>query len=74
MAPDSSTDRLQNILQRGSAFGEEHDAVGQAVRVLGLDAANPEVDHPLVDLYRALRIASQNQRHGLPERQASAVP
>ena len=58
MSPSDYIDRRRRIFRRRAAYGEEHEVVAQAVEVLGLDATDPEVDHRLVDLYRALRISA----------------
>ena len=54
-------DRLWLIHRRGCVFGDEREDIRLAVAVLALDAANPNVDHPFIDLYHALLLAT-NER------------
>ncbi len=56
MSQTTITDHLRFILKRGSAFCADHAAVAAAVRVLGLDATDPQLDHPLMDLAKALKL------------------
>ena len=54
-------DRLWLMHRRGCVYGDEREDVRLAVAVQALDSANPNIDHPFIDLYHALLLAG-NER------------
>ncbi len=50
------------MAERLQAYPDEREDVALALGVLKLDAGDPDIDHPLVELYRALHFsAGSNQ-------------
>jgi hypothetical protein len=43
------------MIYRSCVWPDERDDIALALKVLSLNPADPDVDHPLVDLYRALQ-------------------
>ena len=55
----ATAERLRRMITRGCVWSDEHADIKLAVDALGLDPADPDVDHPLVDLYRALLLSAR---------------
>jgi hypothetical protein len=48
------------MIQRSCPWPDERDDIALALQALSLDPAEPEVDHPLVELYRALHFSARS--------------
>jgi hypothetical protein len=53
----ATADRLHLIVNRSCAWPDERDDISLALQVLSLNPAAPDIDHPLVDLYKALHLS-----------------
>ena len=58
----ATAERLRRMAERLLAFPDEREDVALALDALRLDARDPDSDHPLIELYRALHFsAGSNQ-------------
>ena len=55
----ATVDRHPPIMIRGCVWPDERDDIKLALDTLELDPADPDLDHPLVDLYRALHLSAR---------------
>ena len=57
----ATIDRLTKIINRKCLWPDEREDVLVACKAIGIDPYDPEVDHHLADLYRALHINENNE-------------
>ncbi len=55
----ATAERLRRMVDRGCAWPDERGDIKLALDALKLDPADPDVDHPLIDLYRALLLSAR---------------
>lgn len=66
--PDVTAVRLCIMIKRGCSLPDERGDIKLALDALGLDAAKPNANHPLADLYQALHLSARLNEMVLLER------